>query len=76
MILFESSRVERVTALTRLLIVRREISTADMAQEFGVSKRTIQRDLNEMSRVISIRSDNGLWLYLGNSEPESLISPY
>ena len=73
MILFESSRVERVTALTRLLIVRREISTADMAQEFGVSKRTIQRDLNEMSRVISIRSDNGLWLYL--DEPDQ-ISPY
>jgi predicted DNA-binding transcriptional regulator YafY len=73
MILNESTRVERVTALTRLLIVRREITAADAAHEFGVSKRTIQRDLTEMSRVLAIRSDNGLWIYEGDPD---LISPY
>ena len=73
MILKESNKTERVVSLARLLFVKREISTAEAARQFGVSQRTIQRDLNEMSRVLSIYPDNGLWLY--PEEPDQ-ISPY
>ena len=73
MILRESTKIERIATLTRRLVINREISTADLAQEIGVSQRTIQRDLAEMSRVLPIYPDNGLWLYL--DEPDQ-ISPY
>lgn len=73
MILNESTRIERAATLTRLLITRGEVSAADLAKETGVSARTIRRDLAEISRVLPIYPDNGLWLYL--DEPDQ-ISPY
>ena len=73
MILLESTTKERIATLTRELIVNRELSAADMAKETGVTKRTIQRDLKEISRVLPIYPNNGLWLYL--DEPDQ-ISPY
>lgn len=73
MILTESTKSERVAYLTRLLITSRELKTDDMAQQMGVAQRTIQRDLNEISRVIPIHCDNGSWFYIDQSEQ---ISPY
>ena len=73
MILTESTKSERVAYLTRLLITSRELKTDDMAQQMGVAQRTIQRDLNEISRVIPIHFDNGSWFYIDQSEQ---ISPY
>lgn len=73
MIIRESTRIERVAYLTRLLITSREIKTEEMARQMAVTPRTIQRDLNEISRVIPIHCDNGSWFYLDQSEQ---ISPY
>ena len=73
MILFESTKIERIAILTRRLVINRAVSTADLALEIGVSQRTIQRDLNEISSVLPIYPDSGLWLYL--DEPDQ-ISPY
>jgi predicted DNA-binding transcriptional regulator YafY len=73
MILTESSRTERIAQLTRLLVEGREINAAEVAQVTGVPIRYIQRDLNEVSRVIPIYYDAGVWYYISPSDP---ISPF
>jgi len=63
--LAESSRVERVTILTRTFLVTGRVETANAAESTGVTRRTIQRDLAEMSRVMEIQPDyQGAWIYL------------
>lgn len=73
MLLLEATRAERVAALTWRLLVAGELATAVEADRFGVSQRTIQRDLAEISRVLAVRPDyTGRWL-----APEGLrISEY
>jgi predicted DNA-binding transcriptional regulator YafY len=61
--LLESTRAERVAVLTWRLLTAGELLTAEEAQRFGVSTRTIQRDLAEISRVLAVRPDYaGRWL--------------
>jgi len=73
MIIRESSRVERVATLTRLLVEGHKLNAAEVAQMAGVDIRYIQRDLNEVSRVIPIYYDAGIWYYLAQTDP---ISPF
>lgn len=62
-LLLESTRVERVAAMTWRLLTAGELLTVEEAQRFGVSTRTIQRDLAEISRVLAVRPDYaGRWL--------------
>lgn len=80
MLLAESSRIERIAVLTRTLVVAGELDTAEAAAAAGVSRRTIQYDLAQMSRVLPIRPDySGRWIYMDSTESQpSLIeiSPY
>lgn len=69
--LIEASRIERVVCLTQLLLRGEAVDTAQAAQTFEVSRRTIQRDLAEMSRVLPIYSDGGRWMVITEQ-----ISPY
>ena len=72
----EATRIGRVAALTRLFILRRELTTAEAAEKFGVSRRTIQRDFSEMAHQLPIYPDyTGRWVY-APSEGEVSISPY
>lgn len=62
MLLLESTRVERVAAMTWRLFTAGELLTVEEAARFGVSPRTIQRDLAEIARLIPIRPDySGRW---------------
>lgn len=74
MILFESSRIERVAILTQKLITDGEIRTAEAAAECGVTPRTIRRDLAEIARVLPVYVESGRWIYLPDDEPIT-ISP-
>ena len=73
MLITESTKAERVAYLTRLLLISREVRTEEIAQQMEVTQRTIQRDLNDISRVLPIYSVDGIWFYLEQSEQ---ISPY
>ena len=63
MSLSESSRIERVILLHREFITQRELKTQEMAERFGVSQRTIQRDFSAMAHVLPIYVDSGKWVY-------------
>ena len=52
-------KAERVNQLTRLLCRRRYESVQNLAQEFGVSTRTIQRDIEEISSTMPIYTKTG-----------------
>lgn len=71
--LYESTRIERVILLHREFITNRELRTQEMAERFGVSQRTIQRDFSAMAHVLPIYLDNGRWVY---EETAVSISPY
>lgn len=73
MLISESTKAERVAYLTRLLLTSREIKTEEIARQMAVNQRTIQRDLNDISRVLPIYSVDGIWFYLDQTEQ---ISPY
>lgn len=75
MILPEATRVERVVYLTKLFIVRKELTTAEAAAMTGVTQRTIQRDFAEMARCLEIYPDRGKWYYMPDDGRVS-ISPY
>ena len=73
MILSESTRAERIATLTALLLTRRELCANDLAEQLTTTPRNIQRDLNEISRVLPIYFDDGHWYYIDQSEQ---ISPF
>ena len=73
MIIRESSRVERVAHISRLLVEGRAINAAEVAELVGVSTRTIQRDLSVIARVLPIYYDAGVWYYISQ---EDAISPF
>ena len=74
MILLEATRIERVVSIAEQLVQRGEMNTADAAEKFGVTRRTIQRDLAEIARVLPIYLDDGRWIYRRDDRVE--ISPY
>lgn len=69
----ECTRTERIAQLTRWLVEGQKLNAAEVAQMVGVPTRYIQRDLNEVSRVIPIYYDAGIWYYLDQADP---ISPF
>jgi len=73
MILSESTRAERIATLTALLLTRRELCASDLAEQLTTSSRNINRDLEEISRVLPIYYDDGRWYYV---ETIDSISPY
>ena len=74
MILLESTRIERVAILTQKLITGGEVTTTEFADACGVTQRTIQRDLADISRVLPVYFDGRAWVYVPSDEPLS-ISP-
>lgn len=66
--LVESNRIERVCVITQMLINGNEVATSTVAEQAGVSQRTIQRDLAAISRVLPIYHDNGRWVYAPDGE--------
>ena len=73
MILNESTRGERIATLTMLLLTRRELCASDLADQMTTAPRNIQRDLEEISRVLPIYHDDGRWYYVERTDS---ISPY
>lgn len=73
MILSESTRVERVAHITYQLITSRDVCTEELAEQMGVTRRTIQRDLSEISRVLPIYSIEGSWFFVDHADQ---ISPF
>lgn len=72
----EANRIGRVAALTRLLIIHGELTTAEAAAKFGVTQRTIRRDFAEMAHQLPIYPDyTGRWIYTPGDKEVS-ISPY
>lgn len=74
MVLLESNRIERVCVITQMLLTGSEVATSAVAEQAGVSQRTIQRDLAAISRVLPIYPDNGRWVYAPDGVVS--ISPY
>lgn len=63
--------VERAALITEKLMTGRGLTTAEAAELCGVSQRTAQRDLSDMSRVIAIyRHDDGVWRVLYDDKNE------
>ena len=73
MILTECSRTERIAQLTRWLVEGQRLNAAEVAQMAGIQTRYIQRDLNDISRVLPIFYESGVWYYLDQADP---ISPF
>lgn len=74
MTLTEANRIERVALITASLKDGDPVTAADAAEQYQVSKRTAQRDLAAISRVLPIYNDNGRWLL--TEPPANGISPY
>lgn len=72
-LLQESTRIERIILIHKEFIEQRELTARDMADRFGVTRRTIQYDLSAMAHVLPIYYDNGRWFY---EETAVSISPY
>lgn len=75
MLLKESTTKERIAVLTHRLIKGRVITAREFAVEMQVTPRTVQYDLEQISRVLPLYVENGRWVYIENEEP-LIISPY
>ncbi len=69
----ESTRAERAAVITFALVNGKRIRAREAAERLGVSVRTMQRDLDEISRVVPIvQDDEHFWFWLPSAE---MISP-
>lgn len=66
--------IERRNEIKKILFLRKYIKTAELANEFGVSDRTIRRDIELLSRSEGIYTEQGR--YSGGIYAMKRFNPY
>lgn len=72
----ESSPIERGAILARHFMDGGKLTAKEAAEKTGVSLRQAQRDLNAISRTLSITQDDDWRWYMVQRERVREISPY
>lgn len=70
----EATPVERHIYITYLLTRGAALTTADIAERTGISRRGAQMLANRLSAKLPIyRDDDGKWVMLIEDDPESVV---
>ena len=64
---------ERIALITYRLVMGQKLKVMALTLELGVDRRTIFRDLNAISRVVPVCSEQGFWqLCEGAERPQEV----